>query len=56
MKILTETPNIRLLCDGKEHMGEDKRNGNRYFVQKCDCKAAKMPAAEIASVRPSLRP
>ena len=56
MKVIAETPHIRLVCDGKQHWGEDKQNGSRYIVQMCDCKAAKVPAAEIVSARPSSRP
>jgi hypothetical protein len=48
MKIIAETPNIRLVCDGKEHLAEDKRNGCRYTVQKCDCKDRKESTAELA--------
>jgi len=52
MKIIAETPHIRLVCDGKEHVGEDKRTGSRYTVQKCDCKDRKGLAAEAAPARP----
>ena len=48
MKIIAETPHIRLVCDGKEHVGVDKQNGIRYIVQKCDCKNGKGTAAELA--------
>ena len=48
MKIIAETPHVRLVCDGKEHVAVDKQNGIRYIVQKCDCKAAKVPAVEVA--------
>jgi hypothetical protein len=48
MKIIAETPNIRLVCDGREHLAEDKRTGSRYTVQKCDCKNGKGQAAEPA--------
>ena len=48
MKIIAETPHVRLVCDGKEHVGVDKQNGIRYIVQKCDCKDRKEPAAEVA--------
>ncbi len=48
MKIIAETPNIRLVCNGKEHLAEDKRTGSRYTVQKCDCKDGKKPASAPA--------
>ena len=48
MKIIAETPHVRLVCDGKEHVGVDKQNGIRYIVQKCDCKDRKGLAAETA--------
>ena len=48
MKIIAETSHVRLVCDGKEHVGEDKRNGSRYTVQKCDCKDGTAPTAELA--------
>ena len=52
MKIIAETPHVRLVCDGKQHWGEDKQNGSRYIVQGCDCKDRKGPAAEGAPARP----
>ena len=51
MKIIAETPNVRLVCDGKKHRAEDKRTGLLTIpVQDCDCKAGKGPAAEAAPV------
>ena len=50
MKIIAETPNVRLVCDGKKHRAEDKKTGLLVGVpvQDCDCKAGKESAAEIA--------
>ena len=48
MKIIAETPHVRLVCDGKKHWGEDKCSGRKVAVpvQECDCKDGKGPAAE----------
>ena len=37
-KTLAETPTTRLVCDGKEHRGVDKRTGASYRLRACDCK------------------
>ena len=37
-KTLAESPNTRLICNGKEHRGVDKRTDASYRVCECDCK------------------
>lgn len=47
-KVIAESQNIRLICNGAHHWSEDKRSGVMVPVpvQKCDCKKeeATMPA------------
>jgi hypothetical protein len=54
MKVIAETPNVRLVCDGKKHRAEDKRTGLLVLipVQDCDCNAGKGPAAGAAPCGP----
>jgi len=36
-KVLAESENTRLVCDGKDHRGVDKRTDASYRVCACDC-------------------
>ena len=36
-KLLAESENTNLICDGKAHRGVDKRTGASYWLRDCDC-------------------
>ena len=52
MRVIAETPNVRLLCDGNQHWTEGKRTGLLVAVpvQACDCKDGKGLVADPADL------